>query len=68
LCKFKFEWQRGYGAFTYSHAQIGIVIKYIQTQEEHHKKKRFKDEYLEMLQENNVAFKQQYLFTFFGDN
>lgn len=66
--KFKFDWQRGYGAFTYSHAQIGIVIKYIQTQEEHHKKKRFKDEYLEMLLENNIVFKPEYMFTFFCDD
>jgi REP element-mobilizing transposase RayT len=38
LSKFKFEWQKGYGAFTHSHSQIDLVAKYILSQEEHHKK------------------------------
>ncbi len=67
LSKFKFEWQKGYGAFTHSHSQIDIVVKYILTQEDHHKKKPFKDEYLEMLEKNNVASNQEYLFEFFSD-
>src|SRR5450759_2240558 len=45
LSKFKFEWQKGYGAFTHSRSQIDTVVKYILTQEEHHKKKTFEDEY-----------------------
>jgi putative transposase len=68
LSKFKFDWQKGYGAFTHSHSRIDIVIKYIMTQEEHHKKKPFKNEYLEMLERNNVAFNQEYLFDFFDDD
>lgn len=67
LSKFKFDWQRGYGSFTHSHSQIDTVIKYIQSQEEHHKKKLFKDEYLEILKKNDVAFNHEYLFTFFND-
>ena len=67
LSKFKFEWQKGYGAFTHSHPQIDTVVKYILTQEEHHKKKLFKEEYLEMLEKNDVAFSQEYLFEFLGD-
>ena len=39
LSKYKFDWQKGYGAFTYSHSQIDRVIKYILLQEEHHKKR-----------------------------
>jgi putative transposase len=39
LSKFKFEWQKGYGAFTHSHSQIDLVAKYILSQEEHHKKR-----------------------------
>ena len=67
LSKFKFEWQKGYVAFTHSRSQIDIVVKYILTQEEHHKKKPFKDEYLEILEKNNVTFNQEYLFEFFSD-
>ncbi len=67
LSKFKFEWQKGYGAFTYSRSQIDIVAKYILTQEEHHKTKPFREEYLEMLVKNNIEFKEEYLFEFFSD-
>jgi putative transposase len=67
LSQFKFEWQRGYGAFTHSRSQIDTVVKYILSQEEHHKKKQFKAEYLEMLQKNNVDFNPKYLFEFFND-
>ena len=67
LSKFKFDWQKGYGAFTISHSQIDNVIKYILGQEEHHNKKTFKDEYLEMLKNNEVLYKTEYLFEFFED-
>jgi REP element-mobilizing transposase RayT len=67
LSKFRFEWQKGYGAFTHSNSQIDNVVKYILNQEEHHKKKQFKEEYWEMLKNNNVEFKQEYLFEFFSD-
>jgi REP element-mobilizing transposase RayT len=67
LSEFKFEWQKGYGAFTHSHSQIDIVAKYILSQEEHHKKKTFKEEYFEILEKNNVEFKDEYLFEFFND-
>jgi putative transposase len=65
LSKYRFEWQKGYGAFTYSHSQIDNVINYILTQEDHHKKKKFKDEYIEMLEKNSIDFNQEYLFDFF---
>ena len=67
LSKYKFEWQKGYGAFTHSRSQIDTVIKYILTQEEHHIKKLFKKEYLEILEKNNVEYNQEYLFEFFND-
>jgi putative transposase len=67
LSKFKFEWQKGYGAFTYSRSQIDTAAKYILTQEEHHKTKPFKEEYLGMLVKNNIEFKEEYLFEFFSD-
>jgi hypothetical protein len=62
---FKFEWQKGYGAFTHSRSQIDVVVKYILTQEEHHKKKTFQDEYFEILKKNDVDFNQEYMFVFF---
>jgi putative transposase len=43
------------------------VIKYILSQEERHKKIPFKKEYFEMLEKNNVEFKEEYVFEFFGD-
>jgi putative transposase len=63
--KFNFAWQTGYGAFTNSRSQLDMEIKYILTQEEHHKKKNFRDEYVDMLENNEVIFTNEYLFDFF---
>ncbi len=60
--KGQFNWQEGFGAFSYSRSQIDNVIKYILNQEEHHKKKTFKEEYLEMLQEFGIEYDERYLF------
>ena len=67
LSKFKFEWQRGYGAFTHSHSQINTVIQYIKSQEIHHQKRTFREEYLELLQKNEIEFNDEYVFIFFDD-
>jgi putative transposase len=53
---------KGYGAFSYSHSQIDNVINYINNQEEHHKKLRFKDEYLDLLRNFEVLYNEKYLF------
>jgi putative transposase len=58
----KFRWQEGYGAFSYSHSQLDDVIKYINTQEEHHHKGSFKDEYLKLLEKFDVEFAPEFLF------
>lgn len=58
----KFEWQTGFGAFSYSHSQLTNVINYIQKQEEHHKKKTFKEEYVDFLKAFNVDFKNEFIF------
>ncbi|MBS1919330.1 MAG: transposase [Bacteroidetes bacterium] len=63
--KGKFQWQSGYGAFSYSRSQRDGVIKYIMTQEEHHKNKTFKEEYLKMLSDFNVEYDEKYLFEFY---
>lgn len=60
--KFKFEWQEGYGAFSYSHSSLDNVIAYIQNQKEHHKKKSFREEYIDFLKKFEVEYKDEYLF------
>ncbi len=62
LTKSRFEWQEGYGVFSYSHSHINSVYKYISNQEEHHKKQTFKDEYLEILDKFEVPFDERYVF------
>lgn len=58
----KFEWQTGFGAFSYSHSQLSSVINYIQNQEKHHEKKTFRDEYLTFLKSYNVDYQEKYIF------
>jgi len=58
----KFQWQDGYGAFSYAHSQIDDVINYINSQEEHHQKRSFKEEYLNLLQKFNIDYDPKYLF------
>ena len=63
--KEKFQWQEGYGAFSYSRSQRNDVINYIMNQEEHHKRKTFKEEYLDLLKKFEIEFKDEYLFEFY---
>ena len=58
----RFEWQEGYGVFSYSRSHIDRVYKYIQNQEEHHKKQSFREEYLDLLREFGVDYDEQYIF------
>lgn len=67
LSRFKFDWQKGYGAFTHSHSQVDPVSKYVINQEAHHKKKSFREEYIEMLNNFKIAYKDEYVFEFFDD-
>lgn len=62
ILKTKFHWQEGYGAFSYSKSQLDNVIKYIANQPEHHKKKSFREEYLDFLQKFEVEYDEKYLF------
>lgn len=59
---YKFSWQEGFGAFSYSHSQLTDVIQYIMNQKAHHKKKTFKEEYLDFLNKFEVEYNEQYLF------
>lgn len=58
----RFSWQEGFGAFSYAHSQLAAVIHYIQNQEEHHRHKGFREEYVEFLEKFQVAYEKQYLF------
>lgn len=58
----RFEWQEGYGAFSCSQSQLPAVINYIQNQEQHHKKKTFREEYSHFLQEFEVEYDERYVF------
>ena len=62
LSKYKFQWQEGYGAFSYSHSALDKVISYILKQKEHHKMKSFKEEYREFLAKYQIDHKEEYLF------
>ncbi len=57
----EFAWQEGYGAFTVSASGIAAVKKYILQQEEHHRKRTFQEEYVEILRRSGVAYDEQYL-------
>jgi len=63
FCLGRFEWQRGYGAFTYSKSQVKQVIKYIQNQKVHHQKVSFLDEYKLFLKRYEVEYNPDYIFT-----
>jgi putative transposase len=58
----RFEWQEGYGVFSYSQSSVDKVYKYIQNQEAHHKKQTFRDEYLAFLKKFKIAYDEQYIF------
>lgn len=65
--RFNFEWQEGFGAFSYSHSALDNVIAYIQNQKEHHKKKSFKKEYIDFLKKFQIEYKDEYLFEWIDD-
>ena len=58
----RFSWQGGYGAFSYSKSQLNNVVKYINSQPEHHKKKDFVSEYIDFLKAFGVEYNEQYVF------
>lgn len=58
----KFQWQDGYGAFSYTKKEIPIVCNYIQYQQEHHRKVSFSEEYRKLLDEFEVEYDERYIF------
>ncbi|WP_264536732.1 IS200/IS605 family transposase [Flavobacterium sp. N1736] len=60
--KIHFEWQEGYGAFSYSKSQLNAVVNYIQNQELHHKKRTFKEEYIDFLVKFEIDYDEKFIF------
>jgi putative transposase len=61
----KFQWQEGYGAFSYSRSQRNDVIQYIMKQEEHHKERTFREEYMGLLKKFEIQYNDGYVFEFY---
>ena len=57
----QFSWQAGYGIFSLGQSQLPALLRYIDNQEEHHRKKSFKEELLELLETNGVEYDEKYL-------
>jgi REP element-mobilizing transposase RayT len=62
---YKFSWQDGFGAFSYSKSHIDQVVKYILNQPLHHKKQTFKDEYFLFLNKFEIEYSEKYLFEWY---
>jgi len=58
----KFSWQEGFGAFSYGKSQIPDIANYIETQEKHHKRRTFMEEYLEFLKLFEIEYDERYVF------
>lgn len=60
--RYKFSWQEGFGAFSYSHSQLETMIDYISRQKEHHRKRTFREEYTGLLERFNIEYNEQFTF------
>jgi putative transposase len=65
LVPIKFQWQEGFGVFSYSRSQLGNVFNYIQNQKQHHTKSTFRKEYTGILEKFGVDYNEKFLFEFF---
>ena len=59
---FRFEWQRGYGAFSYSKSAVNNVYNYIKNQEQHHEKRKFIPEFIDILKKSEIEYNKEYIF------
>jgi len=67
LTSHRFNWQEGYGAFSYRLRDVDDICRYIQNQEAHHKGISFKDEYVGLLKDFAIEYDEKYLFDFYTD-
>ena len=58
----RFEWQKGFGCFSYSHSHMDAVYQYIKNQEKHHQQLSFREEYIIMLEKFGVVYDDRYIF------
>jgi len=58
----RFSWQEGFGAFSYSHSQLGTVINYVRDQEKHHVRRTFRSEYLQLLKKFEIPHQERFIF------
>jgi REP element-mobilizing transposase RayT len=58
----RFNWQEGFGAFSYSRSQLDAMVRYIQNQQKHHQKSSFRDEYIALLNKFEVPYDERYIF------
>ena len=58
----RFSWQEGFGAFSVSQSHLNAVIHYIRNQDKHHRRKTFREEYLEFLNRHEIPFDERYTF------
>ncbi len=63
----RFNWQEGYGYFSHSHNELDTVVRYVFNQKEHHKKRSFRQEYLEILKRCEIDYKEEYLFEWISE-
>jgi REP-associated tyrosine transposase len=59
--KINFAWQNGYGAFSVSESNVPAISRYIATQEDHHKKRTFQEEYVAFLKKNKIQYDERYI-------
>ena len=57
-----FKWQEGYAAFSVSASNLKTVGHYIETQEEHHAKHSFEDEFRSLLIKHGIKFDGRFVF------
>jgi len=60
--KGRFSWQEGFGAYSYGHSQLEILIRYIQNQQKHHSRRSFHEEYQTLLDKFNATYDERYVF------
>jgi putative transposase len=68
LIRSKFQWQEGFGVFSYSRSQLPDVYRYIENQKNHHREGTFRDEYLDLLKSFEIPFDNRYLFEFYDSS
>jgi REP element-mobilizing transposase RayT len=58
----RFEWQKGFGCFSYSRSHVDAVYHYIRNQEKHHQRVSFREEYITMLEKFGIDYDERYIF------